>query len=139
MFFIDSKEYCVFAYDFDLGTGEITNKKVELIIDKEMGMPDGMTIDDEDNLWIALWGGNSVIKYNTSKNKITDIIEVDAPNVTSCTLGGEKLSTLFITTATEELTSDQLLKFPLSGSLFSYNPNVKGVKANSFCSAIRNE
>jgi len=132
MFFIDSEENCVLSFDYNIVNGSIENTKVIIMIDKKLGTPDGMTIDEDNNLWIALWGGSAVIKCNPFTGKIIDKIKVAAPNVTSCTFGGENLSTLFITTAREGLTESQLKEFPLSGSLFSYTPNVKGLTANFF-------
>lgn len=117
IYYIDTYENVVFGFDFN-AKGEISNKRIIIEIPKEKGAPDGMTIDSEGNLWIALWGGYAVICCDPTTGKIINEIEVDAPNVTSCTIGGEFEDILFITTARDGLSNDDLIKYPLSGGLF---------------------
>lgn len=89
------------------------------------GSPDGMTIDVQGNLWVALWGGASVIKLNPDTGEVLERIVVDATNVTSCTFGGGDYRTLFITTASKENELN-------SGALFSCRTDVAGVKSQSY-------
>jgi len=65
------------------------------------GVPDGMTIDTEGYLWIALYGGGKVLRVNPVDGEVTGQVEVPAQYTTSCTFGGSSLTTLFITTATD--------------------------------------
>ncbi len=132
MYYIDTPEKAVFAYDFDKENGNISNKKVAFKIPEEYGYPDGMTIDEEGMLWIAHWGGKAVIRWDPVTGKAIEKIEVPAPNVTSCAFVGDDLKTLFITTAGQGLTKEQVEQYPLSGSLFKIRLDVKGVWANSF-------
>lgn len=132
MYYIDTPTGQVVQYDFDLQQGSISNKKVILQIDAADGYPDGMTIDSEGMLWIALWDGFGVLRVNPADGSILQKIDVPAPKVTSCAFGGPNLDQLYITTASVEMSDDELAAYPLSGSLFVAGVNVKGIKANYF-------
>lgn len=125
-FFIDTADYEVICFDFDNERGMISNKRRVIEVPRKMGAPDGMTIDNEGNLWIAHWGGSCVARWNPISGQLIQIIHVPAPNVTSCTFGNEDLQTLYISTARAGLTEKQLIDFPLSGGLFSYSLKVGG-------------
>jgi len=126
-YYIDSMTYQVHCYDYDLATGNICNKRVFCPIDKDMGVPDGMAIDCEDHLWVALFYGGKVIRLNPKTGSICYEIDVPAPNVTSCAFGGEILDELYITTARDLVSEEDLKKYPLSGSLFKAKVPFKGV------------
>ena len=98
-FFSDSLEHAVFSYDFDMASGEISNRAVLFRV--ENGVPDGMCIDAADNLWVAVWGGRRVECRHTGSGEKLAEISVPAENVTSCCFYGEKLDTLLITTSGE--------------------------------------
>ncbi|MBO5542845.1 MAG: SMP-30/gluconolactonase/LRE family protein [Acholeplasmatales bacterium] len=95
-YFSDSIEHKVFIYDYDINTGLISNRRVLAETD---GIPDGMTIDDNDNLFIAIWGGNRIEVRDSISGKILDIINIPTKLVTSCTFSGENYDELIITTA----------------------------------------
>lgn len=118
MYFIDTASYAVSRYDFDNETGDINNEKKVISVPPSHGAPDGMCIDNAGMLWIAHWGGNKVSQWNPITGKLIKNIEVAAPHVTSCCIGGNNSDTLFITTASTGLTDVQLKQFPLSGSVF---------------------
>ncbi|MGN6619271.1 MAG: SMP-30/gluconolactonase/LRE family protein [Ilyomonas sp.] len=130
MYYIDTPTGEVVAYDYDDATGEISNKRVAVKV--EDGSPDGMTIDENDHLWVALWGGNAVGCYDPKTGKLIQKVEVPAPNITSCAFGGKDLKTLYITTARGQMSDEQLKKYPQSGGVFSVQLNVKGVPANFY-------
>jgi sugar lactone lactonase YvrE len=132
MYYIDTPTQKVFAYDYDAATGDLTNRRVALEIPLEQGSPDGMSIDAEGKLWIAHWGGSGVYRWDPETGDLMEKIDVPAPNVTSCAFGGPNLTTLYITTAREGLTGEQLEKYPLSGSLFVIETGIKGTPANLF-------
>ncbi len=132
MYYIDTPTYQVMCYDYDNATGNISNGKVVIEVPKRMGSPDGMAIDREGNLWIALWGGAAVGCWDPGSGKLVRKIKVPAKNVTSCAFGDEDLGTLYITTATQGLQKDEIKKYPLSGGLFKVRPGVKGVPAYFF-------
>lgn len=134
LYYIDTAEYTVFAYDFNNESGEIGNRRVAIQVPVEMGGPDGMTIDSDGMLWIAHWGGNAVIRWNPLNGEVLQKIDIPAPHVTSCAFGGDDLKTLYVTTAREGLTAAQLEEFPLSGRLFRIKLSVCGIPANNFLS-----
>ena len=127
MYYIDTPTYGVQAFDYDLSTGRISRPRTIISIPEEMGCPDGMTIDEEGMLWIAHWGGGSVVRWDPNTGKSLLKVEVPAPLVTSCAFGGDDLQTLYITTARTDLNEEQRATYPHSGGLFSIEPGVKGV------------
>lgn len=132
MFLTDTPRGEVMAFDYDLNSGEISRESVALKIPSSEGHPDGMTIDEKGNLWVALYGGGGVVCYNPNSGEKLHRVNVSVPNTTSCAFGGENLDTLFITTARNGLSEEELEKYPLSGGIFAARPGVRGVKAN-FC------
>ncbi len=95
------------------------------------GSPDGMTVDSEGCVWIAQWGGARVCRYSAD-GELLDTIHVPALHPASCTFGGADLKTLYITTACEGNTPEQLRDFPLTGGLFAVRLDVAGVPAARF-------
>ena len=131
-YYIDSPTFQVQAFDYDLKMGTISNGKTAFAIPKEYGSPDGMSIDAEDMMWVAHWGGHCVRRWNPNTGEVLEKIEVAAPHVTSCCFGGNDLKTLYITSARSGMTEQQLQEYPLSGGLFVYNTQVKGTPINYF-------
>lgn len=132
MYYIDSVTGTIDSFDFHNESGAIYNRKVVIRIDPYMGVPDGMTIDADGMLWIALWGGGSVICGNPVNGEILTKISLPATNVTSCTFGGKDLKSLYITTAREGLSAIQNLQQPLAGAVFVAQPGVAGVPTYYF-------
>ncbi len=132
MYYIDTPTRKVMGYDYDNETGDISNPKVAVEIPDGIGYPDGMTIDKKDNLWVALWGGSAVACFNPENGELLRKIEVPAKNVTSCAFGGDDLGTLYITTARESTSDEDLEHFPHAGGVFKVRLGVKGVKAHFF-------
>lgn len=131
-YFIDSTTYKVDSYLFDPDTANITFEKTVITIDESMGMPDGMTIDEEGMLWIAHWNGFAVRRWDPHTGRLLDSIELPVPQVTSCSFGGNNLDELFITTAKSGLNAEQLKQYPLSGNLFTAKLYVKGTLPAKF-------
>lgn len=132
MYYIDTPTAEIRAYDFDLERSTISNERVVVEVDEDDGFPDGMAIDEEDMLWVGLWNGNAVARYNPENGKLIEKIEVPAHNVTACAFGGENLDVLYITTARVDMTEEELEQYPLAGSIFSVKPGVRGVKSSFF-------
>jgi sugar lactone lactonase YvrE len=132
MYYIDSPTYLVKAFDYNSETGDISNPHPAITIPKEMGTPDGMTIDEEGMLWVAHYGGAQVCRWNPVNGKLVSKIDIPAPHVTSCTFGGAALNTLFITTARENLSDEEINEYPLSGSVFAIKVGVRGVRSHFF-------
>ena len=132
MYYIDTDRGNVRAYDYDKSTGDIANERVIITVPDTLGYPDGMTIDEEGMLWIALWNGNCVARWNPNTGELMQKIEMPSHNVTSCAFGGENLDTLYITSARLDTNDEELKQKPEAGGLFKVVPGVKGVKSYFF-------
>lgn len=117
-YFVDTLSRKITAYDYDAATGKISNENIIITIPSHEGLPDGMTIDREGMLWIALWGGWCIARYNPLTGECLDRIQLPVSNVTSCTFGGANMGDIYITTAKTGLTSKELQEQPLAGSVF---------------------
>lgn len=126
LYYIDSPDQDIKAFDFDLGNGTIANERVIAKIENSDWIPDGMTIDNEGNLWVAMWGGASVQCFDPNTGQIIDSISVPALQTTCCTFGGENRQTLFITSARTGMNEQQLQEYPLSGSIFKVELPLSG-------------
>lgn len=132
MYYIDTPTKKIRAFDFDNNTSTISNERVVVKVDEKDGYPDGMTIDENDMLWVGMWNGNAVAQFNPKTGALVQKIQVPAHNVTSCAFGSENLDELYITTASVDMTADEKQKFPLAGSVFKVKLGVKGVKSTFF-------
>ncbi|NHF58934.1 SMP-30/gluconolactonase/LRE family protein [Flavobacteriaceae bacterium TP-CH-4] len=125
-YYIDTAAHEVWKFDYDSTTSEIKNKRVAFSVPEHLGGADGMTIDAEDMLWIAHWGGQCIRRWNPISGEVLEEVAVDAPHVTSCCFGGKDFDSLYITTARSGLSDAQLKEYPQSGGLFVYKPKVVG-------------
>jgi sugar lactone lactonase YvrE len=126
MYLADSFAQCIYAYDFDIVQGKISNRRIFAEIPPENGMPDGLTVDSQGFIWNAHWGGWRVTRYDPEGN-IEREIKLPVKNVTSCIFGGENLSELFITTAWFLLNEEERKEQPLAGDVFRTKPGVTGL------------
>ena len=131
-YYIDTPTRQVRAYDYDLETGNISRPRVAVEIPSEMGFPDGMTSDMEGRLWIALWGGSRVSKWNPATGRKEAEVAVPAPHVSSCVFGGPRRDILFVTTARVGLDESALAANPLSGGLFQIQTGTEGMPTFEF-------
>ncbi|WP_058309022.1 SMP-30/gluconolactonase/LRE family protein [Gracilibacillus massiliensis] len=132
MYFIDTPTRNIYVFDYKKETGDISQQRVAFSFPEDFGAPDGMTIDSEGMLWIGGWGSGQVSRWDPTTGKVLLTIKLAAKNITSCTFGGKDLDTLYITTARIGMTDQELETLPLSGSLFSVKPGVKGLPAYYF-------
>ncbi|CAH1996593.1 unnamed protein product [Acanthoscelides obtectus] len=135
MYYIDTPTLKVVEFDYDdrMGTISKENRTVFDMRDYKgrlTGLPDGMTIDDEDNLYIALYGGGAILKVNPTTKKLLKVIPIPARDVTSAMFGGPNLDILFVTTSRVSLSANERLFYPAAGSLFAVkNLKAKGLPA----------
>ncbi len=125
-FFIDTPACAVQSFDYNDASGEITNPVVVKKFDKEEGYPDGMCIDREGALWVALYNGGKVIRIDPDSGETLFEIQLPVPQATSCTFGGADFSELYITTGREYMSEEDVDRWPLSGSLFKVQLPFKG-------------
>jgi sugar lactone lactonase YvrE len=131
-YYIDTPTREVRAFDYDLETGAIENPRSAVSIPESFGWPDGMTSDTQGNLWIAMWGGAQVTKWNPETGQLLEQVPVAAKNVSSCVFGGKDLNELYITSARKGLDKATLKQYPLTGGLFRLQTNVEGMPTFEF-------
>lgn len=118
MYYIDTPTKKISAFDFDNATGDISNERVAVSLKNEDGFPDGMCVDAEGMIWVAMWGGGCVKRYDPKTGEKLLQIAMPAANITSCCFGGDNLTDLYITSAREGVSENVLAEQPLAGSLF---------------------
>ncbi|MEZ5324956.1 MAG: SMP-30/gluconolactonase/LRE family protein [Verrucomicrobiales bacterium] len=136
-YYIDSPTRQVVAFDYDPGSGNINNRRVAITIPEGEGFPDGMTIDSEGNLWIALWQGWGIVCYQPKTGERLGKIDLPVEKVTSCTFGGPDLSDLYITTASIGLDDDARAAQPDAGAVFHVKTDSAGLPTTLFRSDLK--
>jgi sugar lactone lactonase YvrE len=131
MYYIDSATGGVDVLDFDASDGLILHRRRLITMPSEVGIPDGMAVDAEGCLWIAVWGGGVVHRY-TPEGHLDRIVSVPATNVTSCAFGGRNYELLYVTSARRDVSRQQLVAQPLAGSLFVCSPGVCGLPSAGY-------
>ncbi|WP_159587815.1 SMP-30/gluconolactonase/LRE family protein [Chelativorans xinjiangense] len=130
-YFTDSALGTVFAYDFDIESGEISNRRPFLRFAPDAGRPDGLSVDSEGYVWIALWDGWRVARY-APDGRLDREVDLPVPRPSSCCFGGPDLKTLYITSARVRLSGKALEEAPLSGGIFSLAVDTPGQPATEF-------
>lgn len=125
-YFSDSYVQQIVRYPIDPATGEIGPRQPFARVTDAGVFPDGMTVDAEGCLWVALWDGWRIVRY-TPDGRIERTITLPVPRPTAMSFGGDDYRQLFITTASTGLSAAQLAEAPLSGSLFVCTPGVTGL------------
>jgi sugar lactone lactonase YvrE len=123
MYYVDTPTRRIDVLDFDSASGSAENRRPFVTVEEGAGMPDGLVLDDEDGVWVALYGGGEVRRYDPD-GTLDAVLDVPADNTTACWFGGADGRHLFITTAR----SPQ----PEGGSLFVAEPGVGGPPARAF-------
>jgi sugar lactone lactonase YvrE len=126
MFYIDSPTRLVEAFDYDAATGNISNRRSVVEVPSELGVPDGMTIDADDNLWVALYGGSMVACYDSRTGKMIERVLAPTPRVTCPSFGGPDLTTLYFTTSKAGIDKMTPEEAKAAGHLFSAEPGAQG-------------
>ena len=132
MYWADSIARRTWAFDYDITTGSVRNRRLWIEGgDPAIGVPDGSAVDSEGGYWSARYGGGRVIRY-TPDGRIDREIHLPVNNVTMCAFAGPDLRTLYITTARQNMTAEQLARAPLAGALFAADPGVGGLPEPKF-------
>jgi D-xylonolactonase len=113
----DSSKRLIYIFDFDLDSGEITNKRIWKKFTSSDGEPDGMCFDTAGSLWVAHWGAGRVVKYDVDGCEI-DSVTFPVSQVTNICFGGKNLDRLFVSSAKVGLSERQLKDELLAGSIF---------------------
>jgi sugar lactone lactonase YvrE len=131
-YYIDTPTRRVRAFDYDLETGALANARPVIHVPEALGWPDGMTSDTQGNLWIAMWGGAQVTRWNPHTGALLEQIAIPAKNVSSCIFGGKQMNELYITSARKGLDEATLNRYPLTGGVFRLQTNVEGMPTFEF-------
>jgi sugar lactone lactonase YvrE len=128
MYFVDTPTQAIDAFDFDVETGAISNRRRIVKIDSESGSPDGLIVDAEGCIWVALWDGWEVRRYDPDGTHV-GTVAVPAARVTKPAFGGPDLTDMFITTASPEKPNPSQ---PYAGGLFHVRPGVAGLPTHAY-------
>jgi sugar lactone lactonase YvrE len=126
MYYIDSPKRTIFAFDFNVETGEIANRRAAVSVPAEEGFPDGMTVDEEGMLWVAHWEGWQLARWNPLTGEKTGSVPFPVSKVTSCVFAGEHLDELYVTSARVGLSQAESAAQPFAGGLFRVKLGIKG-------------
>ena len=126
MYHVDTPRRRIDVYEFDAMSGAIGGRRAAIAVAPEQGRPDGLAVDSEGGVWVALWGGGAVQRYSPEGQP--DLrVELPVSQATSCCFGDADLATLYVTTAARGAEHE-----PLAGSLFCCRPGVQGLPATPF-------
>jgi len=131
MYYIDSRIRGVAAFDFDLETGTISNRRYPIEMPPGPGVPDGMTCDDEGMLYVAEWDGYQVSKWDPKKGACVDVIRFPIAKITSCAFGGPRLDELYVTTASLDVRPDDTAQRD-AGGVFRVRMDVSGAESHRY-------
>ena len=126
-FYVDTPTGRIDCFDFDPASGAFTNRRTFAEIPGP-GSPDGLAIDEEDGIWVALWGGGAVHRYDRD-GRLDLVVDLPVSQVTACTFGGPERRTLFITTSREGLDPGDE---PDAGAVFRYDAGVRGAPQHAY-------
>jgi sugar lactone lactonase YvrE len=131
MYYIDTPTMRIDVFDYDRETGDVGNRRPLIEVGENQGFPDGMTVDAEDCLWVAFWGGGCVRRFGAD-GQLIRTVKLPAAQITSCAFGGPDLDRLFVTSATSGLSMQQRADQPLAGRLFEIDPGCRGLASTPF-------
>ncbi len=125
MYYIDTPTRRVDVFDFDPPSGSLENRRPFVEIEEPGFFPDGMTVDTDGYVWVCLWGGGAVHRYDPD-GALDRRVLLPVTQVTSCAFGGVGLEDLYITSAATDLDAGELARQPLAGGLFVGRPGGRG-------------
>jgi L-arabinonolactonase len=117
MYFCDSRMPEILCCDYDADRAAVSDMREFTRVETAGASPDGSVIDAEGCLWNAQWGAGRVVRYRTD-GSIERIIPIPARNPSCCTLGGAALDQLYVTTAREDMSPDELMRMPHAGGIY---------------------
>lgn len=131
-YYIDTPTREVRAFDYDVKTGGIANPRAAIRVPEALGWPDGMTSDTAGSLWIAMWGGAQVTRWNPGTGQLLEQVSMPALQPSSCVFGGKDMNELFVTSARVGMSAADLKEYPLSGGLFRVQTKFEGMPTFEF-------
>ncbi len=131
MYYVDSVPGLIYAYDFDLARGDIANRRVFVDRTGQRGVPDGLIVDAEGFIWVAVWDGSCLERYDPA-GRLERTIPVPVQYPTSLAFGGPSLEDLYVTSACCEIPPAERAAAPLAGSLFRIRDAGRGLPEPRF-------
>lgn len=131
MYLVDSGPRTISAFAFDGERGTISARRVLVTVPDDVGAPDGMTVDADGDLWVAIYGGGRVNRY-APDGSLREVRGIPAKQCTCCAFGGADLSRLFVTTATEGWTDAQRRADWDAGKIYRLETDATGRPAAAF-------
>jgi sugar lactone lactonase YvrE len=131
MYYVDTGTRRIDAFDFDVTAGRISNRRPFVAIPERDGKPDGLIVDAEGCVWLALWGGGAIRRY-APDGHLDRTVALPVTHPTKCAFGGPDLSDLFITSAREPLSDAERAAQPDAGSVLHCRPGVLGRPVTPF-------
>jgi sugar lactone lactonase YvrE len=122
LYFVDTRAACVDAFDVDIANGGIANRRTLVDLAGAEGVPDGLCVDDDGSLWVAMWGGWAVLRFTPGGRELEGI-RMPVAQPSSCCFAGD---VLVVTTAAHDLSPGQLAAQPHAGAVFAVRPGVSG-------------
>lgn len=129
VYFIDTPTRRVDVFDVDPDTGTWSGRRVHIHVDGTPGYPDGMAIDENDGLWVALWGGGAVNHYDAAGRLVETVSVPGVSQVSSCAFGDDGRDVLYITTSRQGLPDDHE---PSAGAIFAVHTEARGAVVAEF-------
>ncbi len=125
MYYIDTGLPRIDVFDFDLEGGTLANRRAFVTIDPVEGKPDGMIVDAEDHVWVALWNGGCLHRYAPDGTRVS-VVRLPTPLTTKPAFGGPDLLDLYVTSASIALSAEARAASPSAGALFRLRPGIRG-------------
>lgn len=132
MYYVDSGAATIEAFEFDEEEGRVGAVRLVARLDADReGVPDGLCVDAEGALWVAIWGGGAVRRYSPD-GELLGVVEMAATQPSSCAIGGADGATLYVTSARDGMSPSALAADPHAGCLFACPIGVAGLPLNRF-------
>jgi len=128
MYYVDTPTMLVEAFDYDVETGSIERRRPLVALEEGDGYPDGLVVDAEGCIWVALWEGWSVRRYSPA-GELLEVVDVPAARVTKPAFGGGDLRDLYITSAAADAPDSEQ---PNAGGVFRVRAAVQGLAPSSY-------
>lgn len=130
MYYADSPLRRIDVFDYDPATGEAFQRRALADLSRADGIPDGLTVDVDGCVWVAMWGGG-VLRRLTPDGRPDAVVPVPVSRPTSCAFGGRDLTDLYVTTASIGMTDAERAAEPLAGRLLRLRPGPSGLPSTS--------
>ena len=131
MYYVDSRTQGLDVFRFSADEGRLGTRRRVVDIEAGVGIPDGLAVDAEGCIWLALWGPGLVHRY-TPRGELDRVVSVPTSHTTSCAFGGPDLGVLYITSARAGLTEKQRRRQPHAGALFAVRSGVRGLPPHGY-------